>query len=232
MVPKGDSMAAFDRRRYPRTHVRARAIVTAGGQSSPFMTENLSAGGARIVGDLALSAGDPIDVMMELDDASIRVAATVVRVGFEVEDVAIEFRDPSAETQDRIQQFVLAALARQRAAHANGILVLGSSERIRVALERDLAELGRETVLAATPLDALWTLQGRTRAFDTVIVELASGRELEVLDYLIDEHPQVWRIGLGESAGMLQEALAAGRVQAVLDLPWHPRGLRVALRSE
>ena len=226
-------MATLDRRKYPRTYVRARAVVTAGEHSSGFMLENLSAGGARLVGDLALSAGEPIELTMELDDAAVRVAATVVRVNLgAVEDVAVAFRNTPAETEDRIQQFVLAALERQRAAHANAILVLGGSERIRIALERDLAELGREAVLAATPLDALWTLQCRTRRFDAVIVELASGRELEVLDYLIEELPQIHRVGVADAVAVRDAALASGRVHAALEKPWHPRGLRVALRME
>ena len=235
----GNQMATFERRKYPRTHLRARVVVTAGGHSAGFVLENLSAGGARIAAEahaeveLALAAGDPIELTMELDDARVRVAATVVRINLSsVDDVAVAFRDTPAVTEDRIQQFVLAMLERQRAAHAHAILVLGTSERIRVALERGLAELGREAVLVATPLDALWTLQGGARGFDAAIVELASGRELEVLDYLIEEHPEVHRVGIAETAVMRDAAVASGRVHAVLDPPWHPRDLRVALRME
>jgi CheY-like chemotaxis protein len=228
----------FERRRSPRTQIRARALVRSRGKAMHAVLENLSAGGARLVGDLAVVPGQRLEVLLELEGEPARLDAVVVRVeDGDVDDAAIEFRDVAPGVQDRIHELVVAALERQRDATPTSILVIDATERIRIALERDLAELGREAVLATSPLEALWTLQDRSRRYDTAIIELDPRSDSRsdphaelLLGYLIDRHPEIRRIVLSAAPELAEPQLVAGRAHAVLAKPWHPRGLRLALQ--
>lgn len=198
--------------------------MIAGKERLPAMLENLSAGGARLVGDLALTRGDSIEVLLEIGGSAIVLQAEVLRVGNdELDDVGIEFRQVPDATQDRIQEFVLATLERQRTSTATAVLVVGTEERIRIALERDLSELGREAISVRTPIEAMWQLQDRARRFDTAIITSEPGAGRALFRYLTERHPEVRRIALSETAD------ETSGVHAVLPKPWHRRSLRNAL---
>lgn len=117
-------------------------------------------------------------------------------------------------------------------AATRAVIVITSAPRLSSALERDLAELGRTTVLVATPLEAVSKLEDRGIRFDTAIVTFEPGGadQLDILEYLIDHHVDVRRILVAEES--CHEAVAEGRVHAVLPKPWHPRNLRHVLRRE
>jgi hypothetical protein len=104
----------FERRVSERVDVPATAVwVRAGTEVAAFVVANLSAAGALLIGKSELGRGDT--VLLRLDAPGrvpVRVHARVVRGGDGdgVNAIAIEFRHRSPDTEDAIQDVVLAAL--------------------------------------------------------------------------------------------------------------------------
>ena len=99
-------------RRFPRLRaVDMQAVVLARrNQHAQFSVESLSAGGALLVGGLALVRTESIRVMLEGPDGHpIDVAARVLRMELREDGlraVAVQFVHVSADAHDRIRQLV------------------------------------------------------------------------------------------------------------------------------
>lgn len=229
-----------ERRWHPRSAVVATAVVlTAKKYAGQYLVENLSAGGALLVGDARLEPGERLKMLLHLPGQKpISLSAEVIRR--QVNDAqeclfAVAFRHLSPGIEDTIQQVVLAMLERLHDASHLEVLVIDDSREVCRALERDLRALGRRAVSAVTPLDAVGRLNDGARHIDTAIVDLRLGHAdgLEFLTFLSDGHPGVRRILMSGNIRpcQLELAVTSGRAHAVLDKPWSRESLAKAIAT-
>lgn len=97
----------------PRVDTNTRATVTKGKNKVPFVIDNLSLGGARLVGELALQKGQKIDITLELDTGQVNVVGEVVRVDtpdLMTDQIAVRFLEPTEEAQAAIKEVVMRTL--------------------------------------------------------------------------------------------------------------------------
>jgi CheY-like chemotaxis protein len=201
--------------------------------SGLYLVENLSAGGALLVGD-ARTVGEQLKLFLHLPGMKpMSISAEVLRQeGSDAESfVAVTFRNLSKKFECTIREVVLATLESLRAGPE--VLIVDDSVGVRRALERDLYALGRYAVSAATPLEAVDWLTDDTRCFDTAIVDLRLGHAdgLEFLTFLTDGHPVLRRILMSGNIpfSLLRLAVVSGGANAVLDKPWSRESLARAL---
>ncbi len=98
-----------DKRGAVRAAKPLRASVLIGKRRAAFAAESLSTTGARLVGPFALATHQRIDIVFELEDGPIRVAAEVVRVATKdlTEDqVAVRFVHVPTAARAAIHAFV------------------------------------------------------------------------------------------------------------------------------
>lgn len=217
-----------ERRRSPRSEVPASAVVLAGGRcGGRYRVENLSAGGALLVGDGRVRPGERVTMFLELPGLKpIRLGAEVLRRQGEAGDarVAVAFRQLAPGVEDTIQRVVLASLERLHEASVPHVLVVDDAPQVCRALERDLHALGRRAVSAATPREAVTSLCGGERHIDAAVVDLRLGDAdgLELLAFFSDRRPDVRRILMSGNLRpcQLELAVTSGRAHAVIDKPW------------
>ena len=100
-----------ERRRYPRVHVSdMTAVVLSRLHSAVCVVQDLSAGGARITGEIPVVYGESIEITLELYRTPMTAFAHVVRI--EGGGFAIEFRDVTPAMHHAIQRQVLETLRR------------------------------------------------------------------------------------------------------------------------
>ncbi len=217
-----------DERRHARGEVVGTAVVLAANNrySGLYLVENLSAGGALLVGD-SRTLGEQVKLFLHLPGMKpMSISAEVLRQEGSDEEsfVAVAFQNLSPKFEATIQEVVRATLKSLRDSAGPEVLVVDDSVGVRRALDRDLYALGRSAVSAATPLEAVEWLTDDTRRFDTAIVDLRLGHAdgLEFLTFLTDDHPALRRILMSGNipVGLLRLAVVSGRANAVLDKPW------------
>jgi hypothetical protein len=101
-------------RRDPRIRTNTRAVVWFGSRAAPFTIDNLSLGGARLIGSMALRLGQHVDIELELDTGPVKVTCEVVRVDTPdlLEDqIAVRFIDPPFDVKSAIREVVMRELA-------------------------------------------------------------------------------------------------------------------------
>ncbi|MFH0899764.1 MAG: PilZ domain-containing protein [Pseudomonadota bacterium] len=229
-----------ERRKHPRCEVVASAIVlTRCRFAGTFVVQDLSAGGALLIGDPRLEQGERIRLLLQLPGMKgIGLSAEVVRTedrGRE-HSFAVAFRQPSAPAEDAIQEIVLSTLERRREAEQPTVLVVESSQDVCSTLDRDLRALGRRAVFRATGVDALALLGEPGRRIDTVIVSVHLGitEGMDVFSALADDHPGIRRILFANGLRRCQAELAitAGKAQAILERPWSRETLASVVFSQ
>jgi hypothetical protein len=97
----------------PRIETNTRATVTKGNKQVPFVIDNLSLGGARLIGELALQKGQKIQITLELDSGTVNVTGEVVRVDtpdLMTDQIAVRFLDPTDEAKAAIKDVVMRTL--------------------------------------------------------------------------------------------------------------------------
>lgn len=201
-------------------------VLAANRYGGLYLVENLSAGGALLVGD-ARTPGELVKLFLHLPGMKpMSISAQVLRQEGSEEEclVAVAFLNLSKKFEAIIQDVVLATLKTFRDIAGPEVLVVDDSAGVRRALERDLYALGRCAVSAATPLEAVDWLTDGSRRFDTAIVDLRLGHAdgLEFLTFLSDGHPALRRILMSGNIpfSLLRLATVSGRANAVLDKPW------------
>jgi hypothetical protein len=93
----------------PRADTDVRATVVRGHKKVRFKIDNLSAGGARLIGPLALQKGQHIAITLELDAGTFTLAAEVVRVetpDLLTDQIAVRFIDATREAKTAIYDVV------------------------------------------------------------------------------------------------------------------------------
>jgi hypothetical protein len=140
-------------RRDPRIRTNTRAVVWFGSRAAQFTIDNLSLGGARLVGSMALRLGQHIDIEFELDSGPVKVTGEVVRVDTPdlIEDqIAVRFLDVASDVKLAIRDTVMRQLAdheideeSKTGTHLQGKLVdpvqgkLGDDDEVEFSLEED-----------------------------------------------------------------------------------------------
>lgn len=101
---------ATNTRADPRTDTHMRATVAKGQKRVPFTIDNLSAGGARLIGPLALKKGQHIEITLELEPRTFTLTAEVVRVetpDLLTDQIAVRFIDATVEMKAAIDAVVM-----------------------------------------------------------------------------------------------------------------------------
>jgi len=204
--------------------------------AADYLVENLSAGGALLVGDDVLPEGACVVVMLSLPGhRPLRLDAVVTcaqRGTAGARAVAVAFLGPSSRAEDQIQQAALAHLQRKRG-RGRAVLLVDDETAVRAALARSLLALRCQVVQAATPLEALERLQEDCRGIGVAIVDLvlgpADGRGL--LGYLAEEYPQIRRVAMSGkvSRSELEATRESGYAHIALAKPMQEGDLAAAL---
>lgn len=235
----GDRMARQDERRgYPRIEVVASAaVLTVNGYAGSFLVDDLSAGGALLIGDPRLEIGEEVRLLLHLPGKKpISLSGEVIRCHpSESQEhlFAIAFRKVSPAVEDVLQQYVRAALGRLEDPSRKWILVFDDSPEVCHALERDLRRLGRRALSALTSEEATILLAEQAPLVETALVDLRLGNAdgLEFLGWLAERHPQIHRVLMSGCIRtcQLELAVSSGRAHAVLEKPWNRETLLKAV---
>ncbi|HTL35519.1 MAG TPA: PilZ domain-containing protein [Kofleriaceae bacterium] len=221
-----------ERREHPRVGFDGKASIARGpAERFEFALRDLSTTGARVVGATRLVEGERVHVRLEIEGTTIEVFADVVRTEPQNSQAALEFVEVPAETAAAIESALTGFIERVRASSPPTVIVVGASDELNAALERDLAQLGRATRPCATQLELTWALEDRTTVYEAAV--LASDMDPiqigSVLEHLAEQHSNIRRLVLfGDQLSSLEKA-ASSRVQAVLRTPLRIRALARAL---
>ena len=218
-----------ERRRHQRGEIVASCEVFSSVRHfGTYLVNDISAGGACLVGDAPLPVGEDVRLLLQLEGrAPIGIDGRVVRQdspegGDRI--FAVSFTDLDGEEEDAIQQALVVELERVHARQLARVLVFRGSAEPDELLARDLREVGQESVVVATPLEAVAWLTGPGARFVTALVDLsaAAAAGLEFLEFLGSEHPRIRRVVLGAAESDFRAALAvhSGRAHAALPRPW------------
>lgn len=97
----------------PRIETNTLATVSRGQKKVPFRIDNLSAGGARLIGPLALQKGQHVEITFQLETNTFTLTAEVVRVetpDLLTDQIAVQFVDVTAEAKVAIDDLVMRTL--------------------------------------------------------------------------------------------------------------------------
>jgi hypothetical protein len=233
MPPRNDN-----RRRHSRREVTATALVfTPERMHGSFLLQDLSVGGACLVGHLDAEPGTELTLIVQCPGKTpFSVTATVVRHdnrGLTRGRAALTFSRLDAEQEDIIQDTIATAMERERARLAATVLVLAPEGEGREALETDLRAIGLESVGVSTPLEALAWLERPGTRITTAVIDVSPGAAtgLDMLEFLGDYHPHIKRVVMADEVRPLRldSALRSGRAHGVLRKPWDRRGLAEAV---
>jgi CheY-like chemotaxis protein len=180
-----------------------------------------------------------IRLLLKLPDLpAIRIKARVVRqekLPTGETSVALVFVHTPMWAEDMIHQAVVSSLECRATEEGPLVLVVDDCPAIRKALARQLGALQHQVLLAATPLDAMHTLEEACASPAAALVDLFLGADdgLEILTYLAEEYPEARRILMSGQIrpAQLELALASGRAHAVLHKPWDQVQLCEALAT-
>lgn len=104
-------------RAHPRILTNMRAFVVVGSRQSPFTIDNISVGGARIIGTLALRLRQRVQLLLQLDTGLVNVEAEVVRIDTPdllADQVAVRFVEPPPDVREAIREVVSRVLDQQQ----------------------------------------------------------------------------------------------------------------------
>ncbi len=222
-----------ERRSRPRAGLLGKATIVWARSTVPaeFNIRDLSTGGARLIGRAQLVESERIQVMLELDEVTVSVAAEVLRTEPQNAQVAIGFRDLSREATEVIERAVTALIECVRAGSPPTVLILRAPAEARAAIERDLAQLGRAVRACTTMLETVWALENPTVRYEAVVIasDMDSEPLGELLKHLSEQHPQFRRLLLFGDQLESVDRVAASHVDAVLRTPLRIRALARAL---
>jgi hypothetical protein len=229
-----------NRRRHSRREVMATAMVFSPEKMhGTFLVQDLSAGGACLVGHLDPEVQGPLTLLLQFPGKTpFAVTARVARhdhAGLSSSRTAVTFVDLTGEQEDVIQQAIATAVERERARLRATVLVLAPDDESRDALETDLRALGLEPVGVSTPLEALAWLERPGNRITTALVDVSPGGPvgLDVLEFLGEHYPTIQRVVMADEGRpfRLDLALSSGRAHRVLRKPWDRRRLAEAMGS-
>lgn len=230
------TVPGLDRRRYLRTARLASAAVVASeeGYAGTYVVENLSAGGALLVGNHRFGVGDRLRVMFQIGD-TLRAAlfarvARLDRSRSAGEAFAVEFQEVPLELRETLDQIVWASVGPEEITPFR-TLVVHPQANIRAQLERDLSSIGRSVVAFADTTAAASWLEESGEPLTSALVDVDVPGANLLLALVERRAPSAKRILIAEPSGSpaAQAAIAAGPAHALLPRPWGLLGLAHAL---
>lgn len=204
-------------------------VVRTTKESARFAIRDLSAGGARLVGELQLFEGEQVWLRIELADV-VEVMCAVTRVDRQRKVAEVAFRGLAPDALARIERSIADMVTRVRDASPPTVLIVHPTVDVSSALERDLARIGVAARVLGGLDDVAWTLAERSIRFIGVVVSSSFGEAIgPVLHEIETTHADLRRVMLhGELLARIDHP-AAARVDAVLRTPWRFKGLARAL---
>lgn len=223
------ALSPRDRRRFRRFSVPSSAVVLTGLRYvGTYITRNLSAGGALLVGDSNLGVGQRVRLLLQVvGQFSQTLEAEVVRreqlpSGEQSFAVAFTGQDPS--TSDGLRRLAALAGKRDQEKSPAHVLLLSQEPEKLAAVEGELCSLGYEVMTVLTPLDAVSYLCSEAGRVASVMVacDQDHGDGLGFLEFVKDAHPTIRRIALVQGArpDSLVQYTADGSVESVIERPW------------
>jgi ActR/RegA family two-component response regulator len=217
-----------ERRQHKRGEIAATCEVFSSARHfGNYLVNDLSAGGACLIGEAPLPVGEDVHLLLQLPGRPpIGVEGRVVRRAAHEAGhrrFAVAFAGLDEEEEDALHQALVAELERVQARQLASVLVFRGTATPDELLERDLRDVGHESVVVATSLEAVALLSGPGSRFATALVDLSSeaAAGLDFLDFLGNEHPHIRRVVLGaESDFRAALAVRSGRAHAALTRPW------------
>jgi len=207
---------------------RASAQVLGEGAWCQCRVRDLSLHGVGLDAEHVLPSGAAVWIQLALHGASVHVDGHVVwsRPG-RAPSVGIEF-DANAPTERRVLAASLVQAACRQDAPAGAVLVHVADAETRAAIVRAVRRRGREVVLSATPLEAVWRAN---RAAPPLVAAVVShdvdlpGAAL--LATLAREHPEIRRVLVSRSSAPC--AVDPWVLDRVLLEPWDRDDLEAVL---
>jgi hypothetical protein len=224
----------FVKRQAARARVGATAFVLrAEGCAGPFVVDNLSAGGALLLGGSGWRPGETFEIQLRLHSgAELRTSAAVLRCERRREEmsVAVQFQNMPADVEDALQDAVAAALEHHRAQAAAAIVVVTPWPHDADVVSGAISRSGATPLIVTTFLDALRWLQDPRMLVKALIVDAdaESGSGMEALEWCAAEFPAVRRVLLVPEAGGAEQRNTQ-RACATLARPITARRLARAL---
>ncbi|HEY5927322.1 MAG TPA: PilZ domain-containing protein [Kofleriaceae bacterium] len=208
----------------------ATAVVTRSTkENARFAIRDLSAGGARLVGELLLFEGEKILLRIELAEP-VELAAEVTRVDQQRKVAEVVFSGVAADALAQIERAMAEVLASVRDTSPPTVVIVHPAVDVSSALERDLAKIGVAARVCATLPDLEWQLADKSVRFVGVIISGAFGEAIgPALQHVEDNHRGLSRVILFGDQIKRFDHPAVGRVHAVLRTPWRFKGLARAL---
>jgi hypothetical protein len=222
----------YERRQHPRVYVPVAAtLFSDDARCGDYLVQNLSAGGALLTHGPPIPAGAMLRVLLVGPSAGgLSVNCVALRTGTTADGastIAVRFTDVPAKIQDVLQNAVLRAIERSK---DPAVLVAHPRPLFLASLAKALVARRRRVILAVTPLEIIrWLCDPETKV--EVMVVDPSERSLDILDFVREEFPEVRRVTLHEAlpTAQLPAELTFRRVDAILEVPWSPSRLELAL---
>jgi len=210
--------APFFKRRFVRAHMGTHAYLmrrvddSAGPISveqsveclGPLLVENLSAGGALLLGGAGFRIGQFVQVELPLQRrVVVCVRAVVVRIESHRTPggVALQFVDVPRVIEDAIQHAVWAALRHKRRGGRKVVVVTPRADDERL-LGPQIISLGVEPVFVSTLLEALRWLQDPRTLVSALVIDAGAegGQGLDALAWCEDAFPYVRRVLIADES--------------------------------
>jgi len=224
------SEANYDNRRsHERVSVPTTAVLFQGEAAvGRYVVQNVSAGGALLTGRRTVGPQADVRLLLPLvGDEPMVLGARIKRRAQALNGlvaVAVAFEHESALSETAFREAVLHAGPRSDPEKRPVALVVTDKTNARETLQKALTGLGRQPVVAATPLDAVRVLEDPRLHVDAAFVDVnaAEASGLEILSFIHDEHPRVRRIllQLDIRPSVVDLMRASEFVHASLREPW------------
>jgi PilZ domain len=220
-----------ERRQYPRTgRIASAAVVVSRGQYvGTYVVEDLSAGGALLVGRCSLRIDDPLETLFQFGQTlTVALSARVVRT--QNGAFGIAFTDVAAAPLRALDEVVRSS--EERVVRPLKTLIIHPNASTRSSLQLDLASLGQLVVSFAGSRDALCWLESAGPAAWAALVHPDIENPERVLASVAAQSPEARRILIFEPLTgneSLERMITSNLAQALLRNPWTWLSLTSAL---
>jgi hypothetical protein len=225
------SRRAPERRQYPRTGriASAAVVVSRGHYVGTYVVEDLSAGGALLVGRCPLQINDPVETLFQFGQTlTVPLKARVVRT--QNGAFGIAFTDLAAAPLRALDEVVRSS--EERVLRPLKTLIIHPNASTRSSLQLDLASLGQLVVSFAGSRDALCWLESAGPAVCAALVHPEIEAPEQVLTTVATQSPEARRILIFEPLTRnesLKRMIMSELAQALLRNPWTWLSLTSAL---
>jgi hypothetical protein len=221
---------APDRRRHQRTTCIASAavVVVEGEYVGTYVVENISEGGALLVGKFQRARDDRVEVILQVGERlSFPVSARVARV--ERQTFAVEFQDLSAAMRTALIETVR---ARPHPTNVRRTMVACADPRLQRELAQGLTVLDQTVISFGDAGSAIEWLRMSSDVLIAAFVDPVLEDAAPMLRSIQTRFPNARRIlifDLPTAPRSLQRMIASDEVQSLLYSPWTPLSLTSSL---